>query len=111
MRRRALLAGISGGLRALTPDEAEYQLAMIPMGGPRAALLRGPVVLSTCIRCHSSDGVFSVNSYGRGFSNPPGTTNPQLLPATDPGVEAMATVEWKKRQYDFGLLRGLLEGF
>jgi hypothetical protein len=109
MRRRAVLAGIAGGLHAVTADEAEYQLTSIPMGGPRDSLLRGPVVLSMCRRCHSADGIFSVNSYGRSMSDPQGTADPQLLSWTYAFQQEGATVEWKKEQFNWGFLRGLLE--
>jgi hypothetical protein len=79
------------------------------MGGPRDSLLRGPVVFSTCHRCHSADGIFSVNSYGRPMSIPPGTPNPQLSSWTYAYQQDAATVEWKKEQFNWGLLRGLLE--
>ena len=109
MRRRDLLAGAAGGLRAVTADEVEYQLLNRPEGGPRDSLLRGSVVLSTCRRCHSADGIFSVNSYARPMSDPPGTSNPQLLTDTYSWHQEAATVEWKKRQFNWGLLLGLLE--
>ncbi len=109
MRREPLLQGQAGGLHALSAGETEYQLAAIPMGGPRTDLLRGPVVLSTCARCHEGDGIFSVNSYKRFFSAEADTSNPQLLPATDPDREGAAAVAWKIQQFDWGLLRGLLE--
>jgi hypothetical protein len=109
MRREPLLHGQAGGLHAVTAEETEYQLAAIPTDGPRAALLRGPVVLLTCARCHYGDGIFSVNSYKRFFAEETDTSNPQLLPATDPVHEGAAAVAWKVQQFDWGLLRGLLE--
>jgi hypothetical protein len=75
-----------------------------------SAGLEGPVALATCARCHVSDGIFSVNSYGRRLAEPPGTLNPQLLPAGGLGSdERAATVAWKQQQFNWGLLRGLLE--
>jgi hypothetical protein len=113
MRRRDLLAGRDGGLHSVTPDETEYQLTSIPMGVSREAHLRGVVVLSTCIRCHSPNGIFSVNTYGHSI-NGQGiadsvSSNPQLLPATSIGYQGDATTDWKTRQFNWGLLRGLLE--
>ena len=114
MRRRDLLAGRHGGLHSVTPDETEYQLTSIPMGVSREAHLRGVVVLSTCVRCHSSNGIFSVNTYGHSINGQPLTadsvnSNPQLRPATSIGYQGNATADWKTRQLDWGLLRGLLE--
>ena len=109
MRRRDLLAGRAGGFHAMTPDETEYRLASVPMGVSRKELLVGPVVLSTCPRCHQPDGIFSVNTYTR-FLSPGGTTtNPQLLPAESPQYQIEAAVAWKTQQFNWGLLRGLLE--
>ena len=82
LRRHDLLGEGAVGLHAVAPGEAEYQLTTIPMGVSRAQLLSGPVVLSTCARCHSADGIFSVNSYTSPFS--PDRANPQLLPARAP---------------------------
>jgi hypothetical protein len=113
MRRRDLLAGRDGGLHFVTPDETEYQLTSIPMGVSREAHLRGVVVLSTCVRCHSSNGIFSVNTYGHSINGQviadSVNSNPQLLPATSIGYQGNATADWKTRQFNWGLLRGLLE--
>jgi hypothetical protein len=105
LRRRDLLAGMSGGLHPVKPEDEEFQI-IGGLLGERAVRLRGSPILSTCAHCHSARGIFSVNSYTRMFG--PETTNPRLLPADDPGHQGLATVEWKKRQFDWGLLRGLL---
>jgi hypothetical protein len=34
---------------------------------------------------------------------------PQLAPAEDTNYQFSATSDWKKQQFDWGLLRGLLE--
>ena len=109
MRRRDLLAGEKGGFHAVTPDEAEYQLTTQPMGVTREAHLRGVVVLSTCKRCHTANGIFSVNTYGRTFSPAVAQDNTQLLPATSVGYQGNATALWKTSQFNWGVLRGLLE--
>jgi hypothetical protein len=109
MRRRDLLAGRSGGLHQVAPEEAEYQL-IGGLHGPRAVQLRGSVVLSTCARCHSANGIFSVNTYTGGLrSVSRRTINPQLLPADNADYQGRATMEWKMQQFEWGLLRGLLE--
>jgi hypothetical protein len=107
LRRHDLLGEGAVGLHAVTPGDAEYQLTTIPMGVSRAQLLSGPVVLSTCARCHSAEGIFSVNSYTSPFS--PDRANPQLLPARAAEIEAQRTADWKEKQFNWGLLRGLLE--
>jgi hypothetical protein len=108
MSRRQLLAGQAGGLRALARDEREYRRANDSLGGPaEEKYLAGPVVLSTCARCHSHDGIFSVQTYA-GMLDPGRRLNPQLLPADAPDYQLAATIQWKKEQFDWGLLRGLL---
>jgi hypothetical protein len=110
LRRADLLAGRGGGLHAVAPDEREYDLISVEF---RPGGLEGPVVLSTCGRCHIQDGIFSVRSYDRGVNGAAydGTTlNPQLLPVGGfLAGERAATVNWKHEQFNWGLLRGLLE--
>ena len=79
MRRADLLAGTNGGLHAVAPDEKEYDL--MP-GEFRPVGLAGPVVLTSCARCHILDGIFSVRSYDRGVNGVgfDGTPNPQHCP-------------------------------
>ena len=108
MRRRDLLAGRAGGLHAIKPGEREYRLASVPMRVGREEQLIGPAVLSTCARCHHADGIFSINSYTRTLTRG-GTTNPQLLPAISPEYQRAETVYWKRQQFDWGMLRGLIE--
>lgn len=62
------------------------------------------VRMKNCLACHSARGLFSVNSYTRSFSPPP---RPAEL--TDMGIEreATVTIDWKQRQFDWGLLQGL----
>jgi hypothetical protein len=110
MRRRDILAGKAGGFHPVTQDETEYQLTTIPMGGSREAHLRGVVVLSTCARCHSSNGIFSVNTYGFTLHTAITQDNPQLLPVTSAGYQGDATADWKTSQFNWGVLLGLLEG-
>jgi hypothetical protein len=110
MRRKDLLSGGTGGLHSIAPGQAEYDL--MP-GEFRPVGLAGPPVLTNCGRCHFQDGIFSVGSYDRGVNGLgfDGTFNPQLLPAgsVPSDDERTATVHWKQEQFNWGLLRGLLE--
>jgi len=66
------------------------------------------VTLNTCMECHSSRGVFSVNSYTRFlsfFSESP--QRPANLTPLDFNREIENTIFWKQRQFDWGLLQGL----
>jgi hypothetical protein len=110
MRRRDLLAGGAGGFHPVTSDETEYQLTTIPMGGSREVHLRGVVVLSTCVRCHSANGIFSVDTYEFTSHTTIQRDNPQLQFATSVGYQASATASWKTGRYNWGLLIGLLAG-
>jgi hypothetical protein len=113
MRRRDLLAGEAGGLHRVTQKETEYQLTTILEDGNREVHLRGPVVLATCVRCHSLNGIFAVNTYSGtvngGISSRSVKINPQLLATTSIVNQADSTADWKTKQFDWGLLKGLLE--
>lgn len=111
MQRRDLLAGRAGGLHAATRDEREYRQTHDPRDDTSAKAREnriGPLVLSTCASCHQGDGIFSVHSYTGLLHDPYRSLNPQLLPVDAPDYQRAAAVEWKKRQFDWGLLRGLL---
>ncbi len=104
MRRADLLAGKAGGLHAVAKADVEYQI--FPIGGrndqTRASRLRGSAGLTTCISCHSANGIFSVRTYPRG-------TNPQLFPAPHPGHSIAQALARKQERFDWGLLRGMVE--
>jgi hypothetical protein len=104
MRRKELIAGVRGGLHLVTHGEKEYQALLVPMRRGGAEYFAGPVVLQTCKTCHSGENIFSVRSYlGENDSN-----NPQLLPADRPDYQGMATASWKKMQFNWGVLKGIL---
>lgn len=66
------------------------------------------VTLDTCRQCHGGPGIFSVNSYTRFlsfFSESP--QRPASLTALDFNREIENTINWKQRQFDWGLLQGL----
>lgn len=57
--------------------------------------------LKTCMMCHVARGILSVNTYSN-F----GHAAPKLDASTLEG-ETSATLRWKSRQFDWGLLQGL----
>jgi len=65
------------------------------------------VTLHTCMECHSSRGIFSVNSYTRFLSFSESPQRPANLMPLDFNREIMNTIYWKQRQFDWGLLQGL----
>jgi hypothetical protein len=107
MRRRELIAGTGGGLHPVSPGEREYQALLVPHERGNASYFTGPVVLGTCAGCHREEGIFSVRSYLGMFDHNP--TNPQLLPANVPEYQGVETARWKKAQFNWGLLEGLLQ--
>lgn len=110
MRRRELIAGERGGMVPVAPREMEHQELLKQMVEGDAAYFTGPVVLRTCRVCHSGYGIFSVQTYSRMFESrmADAPLSPQLPPAEDPRQQGEATAWWKKRQFDWGLLRGIL---
>jgi hypothetical protein len=73
-------------------------------GGSREAHLRGPVVLGTCVRCHSLNGISAVNTYSGSIngliSSREVKSNPQLLPAISIGYQGDATADRKTSQLE-----------
>jgi hypothetical protein len=65
------------------------------------------VELKTCIDCHSPRGIFSVSSYTRSFPVPTVSQLPADLTPLDINREVTGTIDWKRRQSDWGLLQRL----
>jgi hypothetical protein len=107
LRRKALLAGTDGGLHPVSADEKENQALLVPMDRHSRSYFTGPVVLRTCATCHNAEGIFSVRSYLGMFDH--NSANPQLLPANQPEYQGLATANWKKTQFNWGMLQGLLQ--
>jgi hypothetical protein len=108
--RGKLFAG-QHGLRSVGPDEPAESFArsegdpfvrndVRPAGQPVEAQLK------SCIQCHQAPGIFSVASMARGLQKK-GETEFFRTYAWD--VELKFTVRAKVKQFDWGLLRGLLE--
>jgi hypothetical protein len=107
--RTALFAG-KDGLRAVGPkDPAEpfFDRSEMrnPFEGVRSPLTAGMPQLKTCIQCHSQPGIHSVLSMQRGLKKRLGTVFRTY--AWD--VEMGATVSAKVKQFNWGLLQGILE--
>ncbi len=98
-RRAKLFREESGGLHPLGKDEKEPNL--LGMG-------IGDMTVNDCMMCHSGSGIFSVQSYTRGLAA--SVENPQLPPTSYPSASLNQQVGyWKMRQFDWGLLKGLLD--
>ena len=117
-------------LKAITREQVDFQFVHfmsmgidpfeIPSGNskrtPNPSSARDPA-LAFCFQCHASPGILSVASFNRElFSSPtvqrlqaneadlPGQTH---TPPSNAEQEIEATVLWKYRQFDWGLLQGL----
>jgi hypothetical protein len=64
-------------------------------------------VLSSCHSCHRAPGIYSVQSYARDFEVR--LLRPPQLADGGSDREFFAAIAWKKRQYEWGLLQGLLQ--
>jgi hypothetical protein len=107
--RKALLAGKTGGLRGLGPDDTE----LFPFGPTTASL--DPFSLATppqperplnrCSACHSREGgISSVNAFGSGR-----TEGWKGAARTDYVSQVYRTVTRKRLSYTWGLLHGMSE--
>jgi hypothetical protein len=106
----------AAALRAVSREEGDFvqfdSKGFDPFqGNPFSAdhesvnLSAGRPLLNTCTDCHQAAGIYSVNSYVRLFS--PQFTEPPKLLAADPVQCIQAAIDWKRQQYDWGLLQGL----
>jgi hypothetical protein len=116
-----------GALKAVTPDEKDFQFVhFMSQGGdpfeepfnnertPSPTAARRPT-LATCHQCHTQAGIQSVASFFFGGTVQRLQATPDLPPETERAPELSpnaqqeieATVLWKYRQYDWGLLQGL----
>jgi hypothetical protein len=91
--------------RSIGGDPFEFSKPGQP--APDSAVFKQEV-LKSCANCHvpSGPGILSVNSFNRMFSGMPTLWT---TPLTDlsPEREELVTLDWKRRQFDWGLLQGL----
>lgn len=87
--------------RSLGIDAFEYTSDREPRQDPAGFRTE---TLRTCANCHQAPGMHSVHSYNRfGFSTPP----VQPLESSSVDEESAVGQQWKRRQFDWGLLQGL----
>ena len=103
----------TGQLVAVGPDEKRFSVFMTHGIDPfellrdRAILEQGPPVLKSCVSCHRGGGIQSINTYAR-FGKPQELIfKPSELDYWTFARQAEATVYWKQRQHNLGLLQGL----
>ena len=120
-----------GALKALSPGELDFQFVHFRSQGgdpferpfrnvdrtPNPTAIRSPT-LATCYQCHTPAGILSVASFNQARFSPQAVQRLQAAEPPLPGaqsytppsnaqLEAEATVRWKYRQFDWGLLQGL----
>ncbi|HUF64251.1 MAG TPA: hypothetical protein VMN36_19395 [Verrucomicrobiales bacterium] len=104
--RQKLIAG-QHGLRAVGPDEpfATFERDGQDPFAPRARPAEPITQLKSCIECHQAPGIHSVLSMQRGLKRP----DNKVFRTFTWEVESRYTTKAKVRQFDWGLLQGLLE--
>jgi hypothetical protein len=109
LRRADLVAGKPSALSAVTEDDKERAFLLF-MG--RNAGARDERVMGSCFSCHNPPGIDSVNTYTRPFRTRPlggGGGLANLIPSFR-STEEDRIIGWKREQFSWGLLQGLLEG-
>jgi hypothetical protein len=117
IRRRELFAGERGGLHAVGPDEREF-LLLNPHphdeleAGSEASQLTP--ILQSCAGCHGGTlgqlgGIHTVVSY-RNSLRADGPILPPRLRPYERGQQEEAVIIWKRKDYSWGLLEGLMNG-
>ncbi len=108
LSRVKLLAGDSGGLRALARDEKEFLLFGSHGTDPFDQLKENESIerhrittLQFCVNCHYRPGIHSMMSHS-GLMG----TQAELI-TSDLNYETRITIGWKQTKYDWGLLQGL----
>jgi hypothetical protein len=107
---RAALSAGKHGLRAVVPGDPAEPLFDRREGNNPFERTRPPLTpempqLKTCIECHRAPGVYSVLSMEQGLRRP----QSEVFRTYAWDVEMKYTVRAKTEQFQWGLLRGLLE--
>jgi hypothetical protein len=107
LRRLDLAAGKAGGLSAVREDEHD-RVDMLDLGPRNDDEGREPI-LASCTNCHTSKGILSMNSYTGGMDNVSGVRGLRSLVEGPLKGQEDATIAWKQKRFDWGLLTGLRE--
>ena len=109
LSRGKLFSGDAGGLRGVRRDEKDFMLFR-SHGIDWFEMSSEPekdqgLVLNQCASCHASPGIHSVLSYSQRRFEP--SLRPPAFAETKIANEEQMTIGWKRRQYEWGLLKGL----
>ena len=107
LRRLDLAAGNAGGLSAVQKNELD-RVDMLDLGPRNDDEGREPI-LTSCRNCHTDKGILSMNSYTGGMDNVSGVRGLRSLVEGPLKGQEDATIAWKQKRYDWGLLSGLRE--
>ena len=108
----ASLVSVAQDGRAFTSNNRFFSFGIDPFEYP----LRGEtnvvsdfrgIVLRSCYQCHSSPGIYSVNSFTRRFSGGPPPFEMTQMTEADLQREEEMSVFWKEREFEWGFLQGL----
>jgi hypothetical protein len=72
---------------------------------PRRSMFEVGFLMGGCHNCHGETGVLSLQTYARRFG--PRSMSPWFEPSMEPSQDDI-TAKWKKRDYTWGLLTGLM---
>lgn len=107
--RRRLFGGDAGGLREVLRDEKDFMLFRAhgidwfeKFDDPEKS---EGLVLNQCASCHASPGIHSVLSYSERRFEP--SIRPPAFAETKIADEQYMSINLKRRQYEWGLLRGM----
>ena len=109
---QAILVSIPQDGRAFTSNNHFFSMGFDPFESSwagqtnRNSLTYQTRVLKTCVECHDSPGIYSVNSFTRFLSGGSSFQVTQMV-EFDPYREASATTIWKEGRFEWGLLQGL----
>ena len=108
LNRSELFAG-KHGLRPLGPQDRPVGFGPFRQHytDPLVTMVHSMPALGSCTSCHQQPGIYSVESIARGFSSHAHNFGAKVY---DFNVNASYMVKWKYRQFNWGLLQGLLEG-
>ena len=119
LSRPHLLAGRSGGLRAIAPDERDFRTGFATHGVDFFEEDRGIArsedsrerVLESCAHCHGFPGVYSFNTffpYRMGSLRNADVTRPAELSVMSVPAALAAAVRWKQDRPEWAVLQRLL---
>jgi hypothetical protein len=107
LRRQDLASGKEDGLSAVGNEERDRS-DMLELG-PGNDEERHEPILRACRGCHSDQGILSMNSYTGNMDNISRLRGIRSLVESPLKRQEDATLDWKQKQFSWGLLTGFIE--